>query len=606
MSNGLPEHFGEKVLIGSGAMGTLLRLNEHSGISCVELLNLRAPDKVSGVHRAYAESGADVLLTNTFAANPLKLGEIGEETHCRAINKAGLAIARDAADGQAVFCSIGPLELGLRLDDYSDAELQEIYQHQCESLAEGDALVLETFRDVRESRAALKAASDSGLPVIFQMGGVSLGRARVLLDLALEHGVTAVGTNCSHPVNIVHLVEFLSKSCSLPITAYANAGNPHLDRGLTKYTFSAEQMMTVGEHCAEAGASLIGGCCGTTPDHIAALADRIHGRNVIRPARSEVDIVSTGNGDHPLANRPLNKIRELMQGSGFVLSVEVRPTRTKSLAELVQGAAHIAAAGADMIDVPDNAAAMVGRDAMVTAATIQRECGIPTISHKSVTQSNLLSLHSTLLGCWDSGLQGVLCISGDPPATGHFSGLATRVTDLRSSVELLRLLGKLRHGELINGDKLADPPDFCAGCGMGSGKKLGPQLKWLDKKIDAGAEFVFSQPVFSMDQFRNLKEAVDQRAIRMLPGLFPLVTARNATYLAAGRVPGIEVPQNLVESINKYEQVEDQEKFGLEFAAELAAQMTAEHNGIYLIMPFGKNTYTQTAELVKSIRQSVT
>ena len=599
-----PEGFGQQTLIGSGALGTWLREQTHTGLPSVELLNLSEPEAVQAAYAAYRAAGADVIVTNTFAANPITFGEFNRSQSCEGVNRAGVAMAREVADGAAVWCSVGPPQLGLRIDDYSDEALKDSYSEQISYLEDGDALILETFRDVREARAALAAASESDLPVIFHIASASWGRTRELVGVALNAGVDAIGTNCSDPVRIVQVVEFLASASDLPVTAFPNAGNPRLDRGRVMYDFTPENMAELGRRCIDAGACLVGGCCGTTPDHIARLKAAIDGRPLAIREFDRVE-VSAPVLELPPVPRGRNQIREMMQSDDFVISVEIRPSRTKPLNDIVTGARAIVDAGASMLDVPDNAAAMVGRDAMVTASTLQRTLNIPALAHKSVTQTNLLHLQSYLLGCWDSGLQGLLCISGDPPATGHLSGLASRVTDLRSSVELLRLLGRMRNGELINGDPIADPPDFCTGCGVGSGSNMKPQVRWLEKKVEAGAEFAFSQPVFSIEQYRHLRETTAHCNIRLLPGIFPIISRRNAEYLAAGRVPGIVVPEELVEQYAAYDDPADQRKFGLEFTRELMCEVARESNGLYVIMPFGKQSFSDTADLVGVVREQV-
>jgi homocysteine S-methyltransferase len=254
----------------------------------------------------------------------------------------------------------------------------------------------------------------------------------------------------------------------------------------------------------------------------------------------------------------------------------------------------------DLFDVPDNPGATVGRDAMVTAARLQDALQIPAICHLSVTQSNLIRLHSSLIGCWDSGLRGLMAITGDAPSMGHLGNLAHRVVDVRSSVELLRLIRGLRDGKIINGEGLADPPDFCAGCAIA--RPIPAQTRWLRTKIDAGAEFVFSQPVFTLDDYKKLCDAVAGLPIRFFPGIMPLTSHRNAVSLASGRIPGIHVPADVVTRFEQYESPEDQRRFGLDQADELAAGISADASGLYLIMPFGKRCYEDTARIIRRIR----
>ncbi|MEI6972724.1 MAG: homocysteine S-methyltransferase family protein, partial [bacterium] len=506
-----------------------------------------------------------------------------------------------------VWASAGPLGLGLRFDDFGADELRGIFRQQFDALKAADALLLETFVDAREARLALEAARDLGLPVIFQVGHVGGGRERyrrldALLDLAVAGGVVAVGANCQHPDDMVHTVEYLAGRTELPVTAAPNAGHPSFERGLVRYEVQPPDFATISRRLVAAGAAVVGGCCGTMPEHIRVLAGAVGGRPVRQRRPVEVREVEAPGGTIRAAARD-NRIRRLMAGDRFVISVEIRAERRGTLDSIVAGAGEVAAAGCDMFDVPDNPGATVGRDAMVMAAALQERLRIPSIPHRSVIQANLLQAHSSLLGCWDLGLDGVLVVTGDPPSMGHLGGMAKVVSDLKSSVEMLRLIRSLREGRMINGEEVGDPPDFCAGCAVGRAVK--PQVAWLQKKIDAGAEFVFSQPVFTPDDYRILRDAVAGLPIRFFPGVMPLVSRKSAEFLAGGRIPGIRVPESLVADLSRYAAPADQKKLGMDRALELAAVIAREGRGIYLIMPFGKSCYTDTAEIVRTVRRTV-
>lgn len=605
MTHTILDKLGQTVLIGSGAIGTCLRRTGGRSDEPVELLNLREPEAVRNLHAAYREAGSQILVTNTFAANALIFGDAGAGELCEDVNRAGVALAREAGGPECLVCaSVGPLGLGLRLEDYPADALTDIYRRQCRALAGADALLLETFVEPREAKAALAAAAETGLPVIFQIGNTGGGAGRWnridrLLDEAHSNRVIAVGTNCHHPHEIVQVASYIAAHTQLPVTASANAGHPQIERGFVTYEFSPDDFAAFALMLDDAGVALIGGCCGTTPEHIRKISAAIGGRPVhLRPVPvSRIEPVLPSMEKAGLAANP---IRSLMAWKHLVISVEIRAERMRSLAEIVQGAAVLAKAGADLFDVPDNAGATVGRDAMVTAARLQSELGVPSICHLSVTQSNLMRLHSSLIGGWDLGLRGLLAVTGDAPSVGHLGSLAHRVMDVRSSVELLRLLRGLRKGRIINGEGLADPPDFCAGCAIS--RPISAQIKWLQAKIDAGAEFVFSQPVFTVDDFRRLQDALAGLPVRFFPGLMPLVSRRNAAFLAGGRIPGIAVPQEIVIGFDRFESLEDQRRFGLEQACGLAAAIAAEAAGLYLIMPFGKTCYEDAAEIVRRIR----
>jgi len=497
------------------------------------------------------------------------------------------------------------LGLGLRIDDFPMDALLDIYRRQCATLAGADALLLETFVDMREARAALQAAAMTGLPVIFQIGNTGGGSERwhrvdQLLEEAHRAGVAAVGTNCYHPDEIVRVASYIGAHTDLFVTASPNAGHPRIERGVVQYEFTPDDFARTAVSLAAAGVAVIGGCCGTTPEHISRIADVLSERAVLPRSRMQPSIVQTPVP--PLQpDMTDNPIRSLMKSNRFIVSVEIRADRTQSLDEIVQGASQVAAAGADMFDVPDNPGATVGRDAMVTAARLQNDLQIPSICHFSVTQSNLMRLHSTLIGCWDSELRGLLAITGDAPSMGHLGNLAHRVLDVRSSVELLRLIRGLRDGKIINGEGLADPPDFCAGCAVG--RPIPAQMRWLQTKIDAGAEFGFSQPVFSLDDYKKLRDALAGLPIRFFPGIMPLISHRSATFLASGRIPGIVVPEEVVAGFTRYQSPADQRRFGLDQVCELAAGIAAEAAGLYLIMPFGKSCYEDAALIVRHVKK---
>ncbi|MBN2030280.1 bifunctional homocysteine S-methyltransferase/methylenetetrahydrofolate reductase [bacterium] len=595
----------ETILIGSGAMGTELRKMETTRLPFVELFNLEKPESVKAIHKAYKNAGSNILVTNTFAANAITLSEANAESICEKINKTGVDLAREVAgDDCLVWASVGPLSLGLKHDDYTDQQLLDTYAEQCHSVTEADAIVLETFVNLREARAALKAATSAGLPVVFQMGNTgrgSTGRTKMdaLLSAAEEAKVSAFGTNCRHPDEIVEVIRYVSKRTSLPLTSSPNAGNPNIVRGYVTYDFPPVEFLNIAKQLVEQGASLIGGCCGTTPEHIRLIASELVGVSVKPRLKSVKQSYEITTKIREKTETP-NTIRQLMNSDTFLISVEIRADKTLDLLTICNNAKQIVQAGADLLNVPDNAGATIGRDASVVASRLQETTGVPSIFHKTVTQTNLLSIHSTLIGCWDLGLQGILAVTGDSPSLGSLAHMASRVSDLKSSVELLRLVRTLRSGQTISGERIANPPDFCAGCAIG--KPTIPHIDWLKKKKEAGAEFVFSQPVFTIDDFQRLHDQVGKMELRFFPGLMPLLSLRNAAFLAGGRIPGISVPENVIHEFSRYEDREDQRKLGMDHAFELAETISKEAKGIYIIMPFGKSCYSDTARIVSMMR----
>ena len=577
-----------------------------AGNDPVEILNIRDKKSVAELHAAYLNAGADILITNTFGANPILLSEIGMESMCELINANGVSIAKEAANGKAmVWASVGPLNLGLRIEDYSSEQLFDAYCMQCSFLKEADAIVLETFVNVKEAKAAIDAAAATELPVIFQIGNTGRGPQQweiidALIELAKTKNVIALGVNCRHPNDILKVFPYIASRTDLPLTASANAGHARIERGVITYEFSPSDMAELGRSLAKLGASVIGGCCGTTPDHIKMLASSVKELPVI--PREKVSVIA---GKVTVAvrveGRAPNKMRETIRSDKFLINVEIRADRMQSIENIIIGARKIAEEGVDLFSVPDNPGATVGRDAAITAYRLQEATGVPAICHFTATQANMTKIHSLLIGYWDLGLRGILAVTGDAPSMGHLGGISHRVADMRSSVELLRLIRSLREGKIINGEGVANPPDFCAGCAFG--QLTEPQKKWLEKKVEAGAEFVFSQPIFTRESCERLLEYFAGVPVRFFPGVMPLASRRNAEFLAGGHIPGIVVPQTIVEGFARFEAIEDQRKYGFEKAMELALYITTNADGLYLIMPFGKKCYDDAAEIVAACRK---
>lgn len=592
---------GEAPLVRCGAIGTNLY---RGGAQPVECLNLSAPERVRDLYLRYRDAGARVLVTNTFAANRHALAEHGLEADTTPLNRAGVRLAHEASAGEClVWGCVGPLGLGFAGEDYAEGDLVAIYREQCEALSGADALVLETFVDPRESGAALEAARAVGLPIVFQIGRLTGGDARLermgcLVAAAEGVGAAAIGANCQHPTEIQRTLGDFARLTDLPLVAAPNAGNAQVERGHVTFEFAPEQLARVALRLVGLGASVIGGCCGTGPEHTREVTAALATSSVA--ARERAGGSSSRSPRTRVVTRgQRNRVRELLREERALIAVEIRADRKRSLPEIVRGAAEVVAAGADLLDVPDNPAATVGRDASVVARALQQGLHVPAIPHLTATQSNILRLHSGLIGTWDLGLRGVLAVTGDAPSIGHFGDIAKRVTDVRSSVELLRLIDSLRGGSLVNGDTLADPPDLCAGCVTRAGEA---QARWLERKVAAGAEFVFTQPVFTEEAFHSLWAELRHTPVRPLIGVLPLTSHRMAEALSSGRIPGIDVPEEMVDELAACGSAETARALGLDRATELARLIARETRGLYLIMPFGPSCYTDTATVVERVR----
>lgn len=609
----------DRIFIGDGALGTQLQAISGKSIMLPESLNLDAGGRelVGRVHEQYIQAGAEIIETNTFAANFPRLDRFGLGGECERINTLAVEIARKSAAGRALVAgSVGPLDLGLAATD-DDARLMEVYfRSQMEALKNGgvDLLMLETFSSPLEARAALLAAGDTGLPVFFSIGGLSISRPYArksvleMIALANEFKASAFGINCVSPYDLGLVLNIVVDHTDLPLLAYPNAGTSSVERGLVKYNLPSAVLIDEALKWLEKGVVVFGGCCGTGPEHIRALSVALRDKSpVARPGKRvgtvEVTAISRPRDISKRGAAAENRVRAVLNsGQRPLIAVEVKPALSRSLPATVESVGKIADCGVDFFDVPDNPAANPARDCMACAHLLQKQYSLPVIIHKTATQTNALHVSSYLLGAADLGLQGILAVTGDPPSAGAFDRIATRVNDLRNSIELLRLIALLREGMLVNGQLLPAPVDFAAGCAFAHGGSLNSQVAWLAKKVEAGAEFVFTQPVFSRDDYGRVSEALGKFPLKKFIGILPLLSARQAEFIQAGKIPGITVSPAVVEKIARYPQPDDQLKAGMNQAVSLVDEIASEADGIYLIMPFHKNAVALTAELARAAK----
>lgn len=270
----------------------------------------------------------------------------------------------------------------------------------------------------------------------------------------------------------------------------------------------------------------------------------------------------------------------------------------------IEKAKELRDCGCNLFTVPDNPGANIGIDSITTAALLQRETGVPTVFHKSAAHMNLISLYSSLLGAWVSNLQGILAVSGDPPATGFFSRMASRITDIKSSVEFLKMISMLEEGTCVNYQQLKTPRSFFRICSFAPQRNFKSQLDWLQRKIDAGAEAAFTQPFFTIDSYNETQELLADKVdnIKITNGIFPVLSVKQAHILASGRIPGIVIPKNYIEDISKYEQTVDQQKYGIEQATKTAKYIYNQKGLIYLILPFAKTRFETIKEIIRDIK----
>lgn len=599
----------ERVLVTDGAIGTRLQALTGNRQSCIDGFNLDPSysEIVTLVHRSYIEAGADIIFTNTYGANEVKLDRYVRKNQVLAINEAGATLARKAAlDEVLVAGSIGPLERAGGTDPNCKEKLIGIFTDQMQGLVNGgvDLFVLETFQDLIESKAALIAAKKFDLPVVFSIGGVTNGRtslgvtAEELVVTAAKYGAKVVGVNCRGAFDILESIERIAQTTSLPLIAMPNAGSPEIDRGRVEYRAEPHFFRDYAKWLFKAGVSIVGGCCGTGPEHIKQMVEVAAKTSLPSPrVVSNVRVVSASVVAEP-ETEEISAVERVFREVPFVISVEMRPTRTVPFSNFLEAGRSLARCGVHLFDVPDNAGAKVAMDAMVTAARLQDETHIPTVMHLSASHRNLISVQSYLLGCAESGIESVLAVTGDHPNVGDHDKYASRVNDLKSSVNLLKLINGMNEGRLFNGSACMRT-SFFAGAGFNPMRKLTPQLKWLEKKIEAGARFVYTQPLYAEEDLERLNRALEPFGLPVLVGVLPLSNRRNAEFFAAGKIPGVFIPDWILERYRKIESKEEGMELGVELAVDFLRSCRGSVAGCYVIPPFVRNKYSRTEEILK-------
>jgi homocysteine S-methyltransferase len=602
---GLLERLEHGVIVGDGAMGTLLYNRGVPLAACFEVLNLQQPGIVRQVHRDYLDAGAQLLETNTFAANRLRLAAAGLETQVHQVNAIGARLAREAAGYDALVAgAIGPLgRIPGETADLDAEARRSLFREQMEGLAEGgaDLLLLETFASLEELELAVAVASQIGLPVVAQMAFFEGGRTRegvAAADAARRlaaSGATIVGANCgSGPKDVLEVLRTMASHTDRPLSGFANSGFPEYVDGRYIYLATPEYFAARGREMVEAGACLVGGCCGTTPEHIRALAAAV---SDLKPATRVALRAPAEPPPHAVAV-PLQGGFLSAWGKRPIITVELDPPRGLDCAKVLAGSRRLAEAGADAISLAENPLARIRMGNIALAKRIQDEIGIETIIHVTGRDRNLIGLHSELLGAHLLGLRNVLAVTGDPVAVGGEAG-ASSVFDL-NSIGLLELLSALNNGHTLVGGDLGGATQFQAGAAFNPNvADMRGQLRRLTKKIAAGAQFVQTQPIYSAAILDTMLDCLQDVGIPVLVGILPLVSERNAEFLH-NEVPGILLPEDVRKRMHGT-QGEEGVRRGMDIARELIEAGRGRVDGFYLMPPFGKVEIA--VELIGDIRR---
>ena len=603
----------DRVVIFDGAMGTMLYSRGIYINQCYDELNLRSPDLVREVHAEYVAAGAEVLETNTFGANRLKLEQYGLGDRVAEINRAGAQVARGVAGDKVIVAgAIGPL--GVRLEPYgptSAGEARAIFRQQMEGLVEGgaDVFLLETFSDLHEIEQAVLAARDvdAGRPVIAQMTigvdcrtpyGATVEDVARALDAA---GADVIGLNCSvGPQAILDAIEKMAQVTRRKLSAQPNAGMPRDIGGRSMYMASPEYMASYARHLIQAGARVIGGCCGTTPDHIRAIAEGIRPlapRNVVSATRRErratpraggMAAVVEEHGVEPLTFEKRSRFAGKIARGEFVTSVEIVPPRGVDASKMLRDVGALRAAGVDAVNVPDGPRAQSRMGALLTSVLIEQQVGIETVTHYCCRDRNLLGMLSDLLGASAIGLRNLLLITGDPPKMGPYPE-ATAVFDI-DAIGLTNLVSNLNRGLDPGGNAIGAPTSFAIGVGVNPAA-LDPahELRRFEWKVEAGAEYAITQPVFDVDQLERFLESIRHVRIPIIAGIWPLVSVRNAEFLA-NEVPGVSVPDTIIARMRRAGEGGKEAGIaeGIAIAREMLDRVRPSVQGVQVSAPFGR------------------
>lgn len=619
MTRSFLERLSASPMLADGGMGTLLHARGVSFDHSFDGQNLDHPDLVREIHRHYIAAGAELIETNTFGGNYHRLAKFGLEEHVRDINLRGAKLARDAREieGREVFVagSMGPLGQALApWGRLTPAEAEEAYVRQAEALLEGgvDLFILETHANPEEVRAAVTAVRkvSSDLPVVALVTFTGEGKTfigltpgevvQALADLPID----VLGANCSvGPQQMLDVLLSMAASTRLPLAAMPNAGLPGYRDGRFVYLSTPTYFASYATRFLDAGIRLIGGCCGTTPDHIAAMADVIRKYHpqvltVPRGAAPAVEIREPEPPREEASEEPVSGFLHKLRKQ-FVISVELDPPRGTNPEKLLAGARRLAEAGVDAVNVADSPMARVRMACWAISALIARDVGVEVIMHFTCRDRNLMGLQSDLMGAYALGVRNIMAITGDPPSLGDFKE-ATAVYDV-DSIGLVQIIHALNSGTDFAHNAIGHPTELSIGVAVNpAAEDWDREYDRLQQKIAAGAQFAFTQPLYEVSIVERFVERMSGISLPVCLGVLPLMSHRHAEFLHY-EVPGITVPQEARDAMAKAGK--DGAVVGKELALELLDRAGGMLHGAYLMPSFGR--YDTCVDIVKQLRQSL-
>jgi len=606
------EKIENRVLVCDGAMGTMLYSKGISPTRCFEELNLSSPQLVKEVHLTYAKVGAEILETNTFGATRRRLEKYNQGERVREINLAGGRLAREVAgDDLYVAGSVGPL--GVRLEPLGPTPLEEAraaFREQIAALAEGgvDLIVVETMSDPNEAHQALLAAREAcSLPVVVQMtvqedGTTPIGALPEDFARKLdEWGADVVGLNCSvGPAAILEALEIMAAVTSRKLSAQPNAGLPRTVQGRNIYLSSPEYLASYARRFIQCGARLVGGCCGTTPEHIKAIKAAVRS---LSPQRSRIAVgvlERPGRALEPVPVEKRSRLSEKLARGEFPVLAEVVPPKGCDATKEVEGAHFLLAKGVDAINIPDGMGVMGRMSPLMLAALLQQQVGIEVLLHYSAHDRTVMSIQADALGAHALGLRNILAITRD---SAQFSTLLEAPLFEVDSIGLVNILQHLNQGLDVGGNPLGKQTGFLIGVALNP-HAVNPEeeLHRFRLKLEAGANFAVTQPVFDVQQLASFLERLQSAAgsIPVIAGICPLTSYRNAEFMN-NEVPGTSVPPAIIDRMRKADTGEPARAEGVKIAQETLLSIRNLVQGVQIAAPFGR--YAMAVEVAEVLRQ---
>ncbi len=611
MAGDLLKRLKDSPVLCDGAMGTLLYAKGIFINRCYDELNLSQPELIRAVHHDYLQAGAEIIETNTFGANSFRLGRHSIADKVRDINIAGAQVAREAAKSFDVWVggAVGPL--GVRIEPLGKTSFEEArtaFREQISALVEGgvDLIIFETFGYLEELHQAILAARDVDpkIPIVAQVtidedsNCLDGSTPEIFAPRLAEWGADVIGCNCSvGPVAMLDAMERVRAATSLPLAAQPNAGIPRSVEGRNIYLCSPEYMASYARKFVAAGVRLVGGCCGTTPEHTRMMKSALR----VGDARSKATGVGVAGKPGPIAAPAVpmqerSRLGAKIAFGQFVTMVEIVPPKGTDIHKEVEGARFLKSVGVDGINIPDSPRASARMSNQALSLLVQQQVGIEAILHYTCRDRNVLCIQSDLLGAAATGIRNLICITGDPPKMGNYPD-ATAVFDV-DAIGLVNIVHNLNRGLDIGGNPIGAGTAFVIGVGANPGiTNIDEEVRRFEYKVQAGAEYAVTQPVFDLALLEKFLKRIEHFRIPVVAGIWPLVSARNAEFMK--NELRVSVPDAILQRMAQAKSPEAAREEGIIIAREMLIAVRSMVQGAQISAPQGR--YTSAADVLEAL-----